>query len=45
MRPGVTYFYRLEDVDTRGRRTIHGPVWALLPTEKGFKVFLPIVAR
>jgi alpha-tubulin suppressor-like RCC1 family protein len=25
---GVTYYYKLEDIETTGKTTLHGPVWA-----------------
>jgi len=31
VRPGRTYYYKLEDVDTSGNSTFHGPVWATVP--------------
>ena len=30
-RPGVTYSYKLEDIDTQGGGTFHGPVSAVIP--------------
>lgn len=26
---GVKYFYKIEDIDLDGTRTMHGPVWAI----------------
>ncbi|MEW6380156.1 MAG: LamG domain-containing protein [bacterium] len=33
-KPGVTYYYKLEDMDTKGISTFHGPVWAVLPPSR-----------
>jgi hypothetical protein len=38
---GVTYYYKLEDVDIYGTSTFHGPVSATLP----HTIFLPIVLK
>ena len=46
--PGVTYVYRLEDLDRAGARTMHGPVRAALPLAAGGAVhttYLPLVFR
>lgn len=46
--PGVAYYYRLEDVDTQGLRTFHGPVAAtarLMGGSSRFTVFLPLVSN
>jgi hypothetical protein len=46
--PGVTYVYRLEDLDRAGVRTMHGPVRAALPLAADVAVhtvYLPLVAR
>lgn len=32
--PGVTYYYKLEDIDTRGNSTMHGPISAIIPITK-----------
>jgi hypothetical protein len=29
--PGITYYYKLEDIDTRGVSTFYGPVSAIIP--------------
>lgn len=39
-RPGVTYYYTLEDVDANGGRTAHGPVGMTL-----WRSCLPLVRR
>ena len=31
---GVKYYYKLEDIDTRGNSTFHGPVSAMIPKSK-----------
>ena len=33
-KPGIKYYYKLEDIDTRGSSTFHGPVSAVTPTTK-----------
>jgi hypothetical protein len=42
--PGVRYYYRLEDLDAHGIRTVHGPVWAELGSP-GYSIFLPVVNK
>jgi hypothetical protein len=39
---GVTYYYRLQVVDTLGQETLYGPVWATLG---GSGLYLPLVTR
>jgi uncharacterized repeat protein (TIGR01451 family) len=39
--PGHVYYYWLEDVDTAGKATLHGPVSASLP----YRVYLPMTHR
>ncbi len=41
--PGVTYYYRLEDVDIFGVRTFHGPVSAVMG-EVRWQVYMPLVS-
>lgn len=44
--PDVVYFYRLEQIDTRGSRTFFGPVTAVVHTTTAnqvYNVFLPLV--
>ncbi len=43
VQPGVTYYYKLEDVDTHGMVTLHGPVWTALPPS--YTVYLPVVNK
>ncbi len=38
--PGLTYYYTLEDVDTSGQRTAHGPV-----ATGAWRAYLPVVYR
>ena len=33
-KPGVKYYYKLEDIDTRGNSTFHGPVSAMIPSKQ-----------
>jgi hypothetical protein len=33
-KPGITCYYKLEDIDTRGGSTFHGPVSATIPKSK-----------
>ena len=33
-KPAVTYYYKLEDIDTKGVSTFHGPVSAMIPMSK-----------
>jgi hypothetical protein len=40
---GVTYYYKLEDVDIYGRGTLHGPVHALAGAS--LRLYLPLVWR
>lgn len=44
VQPGVTYYYKLEDVDVQGVSTLHGPVWATAagPTHR---LYLPLVSK
>lgn len=30
-KPGIRYYYKLEDIDTRGVSTFHGPISAMIP--------------
>jgi hypothetical protein len=45
--PGITYYYWLEDVDTSGMSTMHGPVigTALFPEAPLYRVFLPAISH
>ena len=43
--PGVTYYYKLEDVDFHGRRTLHGPAQATADARLNHVVYLPLVSR
>lgn len=46
--PGMTYVYRLEDLDRSGMRTLHGPIQAALPLAASAEVhttYLPLVVR
>lgn len=43
--PGVTYYYKLEDVDIYGLNTWHGPVEAGVPAGILYRVFLPCLTR
>ncbi len=48
VQPGVTYFYKLEDVDIQGVSTFHGPVTVTARAATSaptFTVFLPLVFR
>jgi hypothetical protein len=40
---GVTYYYKLEDVDTHGTSTFHGPV--LARSSRVFRIFVPLVVK
>ncbi len=40
--PGVTYYYRLEDMDISGIRTFHGPVWAIMGDIR-WRIYLPLM--
>jgi hypothetical protein len=44
-RPGLTYYYWLEDVDVYGLRTLHGPAVATLADEAPYRLYLPLVNR
>ncbi len=41
VQPGVTYYYKLEDVELSGGRTLHGPVSATLRGK--FTLYLPVI--
>jgi hypothetical protein len=41
VQPGVTYYYKLEDVDIYGNRTQHGPVWV----RAYLHIYLPLVVK
>jgi hypothetical protein len=41
--PGVTYYYKLEDVDIYGTTSWHGPVSAARQPFASFPIFLPLV--
>jgi hypothetical protein len=41
--PGVTYYYQLEDVDTHGHSTLHGPARALAGASH--RLYLPLLHR
>jgi hypothetical protein len=43
--PGVTYYYKLEDVDLTGRRTLYGPAQATAAAWHGHVIYLPLVSR
>jgi hypothetical protein len=43
--PGTTTYYWLEDVDTRGISTVHGPVSAATHPSNLYRVFLPNIVR
>lgn len=43
VRPGQTYYYKLEPMDIHGVATLHGPVWTTLPA--AFRLYLPLVWR
>ncbi len=46
VQPGISYYYKLEDVDVKGVSTFHGPVTVTAratTAAPGFKVFLPLV--
>ncbi len=48
VQPGVTYFYKLEDIDRQGVSTFHGPVTVTARAATSaptFTVFLPLVFR
>ncbi len=48
VQPGVTYFYKLEDIDLQGVSTFHGPVTVTARAATSaptFTVFLPLVFR
>jgi hypothetical protein len=45
VQPGVTYYYKLEDVDIYGQRTAHGPVSATLRASPSFLIYLPLVTK
>jgi hypothetical protein len=40
---GVTYWYKLEEVDVQGRSRLYGPVWAQMGA--GYRLYLPLIAR
>ena len=40
---GVTYWYKLEDVDIHGMSTFHGPVVAV--AGRGYRLYLPLVLK
>ena len=40
---GITYYYKLEDVDIYGTSTFHGPVSAT--PARVFRTFLPLVVK
>ena len=41
VRPGVTYYYQLENVDVYGASTPYGPVWAAVP----YRRYLPAALK
>lgn len=41
--PGLTYYYRLEDVDTEGGSGWHGPAQASLP--RSLRIYLPLILK
>jgi hypothetical protein len=43
LEPGITYFYRLEEVDIHGRRTLFGPVTAAALPNLMHDIYLPLV--
>jgi subtilisin family serine protease len=43
--PGVTYYYWLEDVDTQGQATRHGPVSAQASPNRQYRIYLPRVSE
>jgi uncharacterized repeat protein (TIGR01451 family) len=44
--PGVTYYYRLEDVETSGRTASHGPVHVTTAAaHHKYRIYVPLVCR
>ncbi|MFH1636597.1 MAG: hypothetical protein ABIG63_21660 [Chloroflexota bacterium] len=40
---GMTYYYKLEDVDTHGVSTLHGPAW--VSTGISYRLYIPFIER
>ena len=40
-KPGITYYYKLEDIDTKGVSTFHGPVSATIPVSAPQPSYVP----
>ena len=42
-KPAGNYYYWLEEVDSRGLSTLHGPILGEGPSSSSYRVFLPSV--
>ena len=41
-KPGITYYYKLEDIDIKGASTFHGPVSTMISTTKSTVDYYPL---